>query len=170
MVGFERMTVELDELMPPPDPAQRGRGWYEWPTVELLAPPRDHPQYATMWDTWMVEGHKRVLSPLLCLTYALAAMAYVLTAGYFRNDRVMVVTRLIAAMLVAHLGLFAALPFAARLAPVSLGLFHALAVGGALACWVVLARSDRRLARPGPARGGGRLGRLVPGVLRAARR
>lgn len=170
MVGFETMRMKLDELLPRPDPAARGRGWYEWPTIDLLVPPRDHPDYVAMRDTWMVEGHKRALSPLLCLTYGLAAMAYVLTAGYFRNDRVIVAARLAAGMLVIHLGMFALLPFAARLAPLSLAVFYIAAIGGAVAAWLSLTLSDRRLSGAPRRSVHAILGRLSADAMRTSRR
>ena len=47
--------------------AERPRGFYEEPVTRLLNPPIDVRNDALVWAQWLVEGHRRIVNPLLCV-------------------------------------------------------------------------------------------------------
>jgi lipopolysaccharide export LptBFGC system permease protein LptF len=47
--------------------AERPRGFYEEPVTRLLNPPDDIRNDALVWAQWRVEGHRRIVNPLLCV-------------------------------------------------------------------------------------------------------
>ncbi|HEX9535850.1 MAG TPA: LptF/LptG family permease [Stellaceae bacterium] len=46
---------------------ERPRGFYEEPVTRLLSPPTDVRNDALVWAQWLVEGHRRIVNPLLCI-------------------------------------------------------------------------------------------------------
>ncbi len=47
--------------------AKRPRGFYEEPVTRLLNPPIDVREDKLLLAQWLVEGHRRIINPLLCL-------------------------------------------------------------------------------------------------------
>ena len=47
--------------------AERPRGFYEEPVTRLLNPPAEVRNDALVWAQWRVEGHRRIVNPLLCV-------------------------------------------------------------------------------------------------------
>ena len=51
----------------PEGTAERPRGFYEEPVTRLLNPPTEVRNDALVWAQWLVEGHRRIVNPFLCV-------------------------------------------------------------------------------------------------------
>lgn len=88
--------IEFAELIIPlsdsPDGASRIRDWrgtYEQPIGRLLDPPANVRADPSAYAFWLVEGHKRIILPLLCLSYALFTVGMLLRGHYQRARQAM---------------------------------------------------------------------------------
>jgi hypothetical protein len=69
--GIEKVDFDTFSLPvrngAPERTAERPRGFYEEPITRLLNPPIDVRNDALMLAPWLVEGHRRIVNPLLCV-------------------------------------------------------------------------------------------------------
>jgi lipopolysaccharide export LptBFGC system permease protein LptF len=69
--GIEKVDFDTFSLPvrngTPDGTAERPRGFYEEPVTRLLDPPTDVRNDALLWAQWLVEGHRRIVNPLLCV-------------------------------------------------------------------------------------------------------
>ena len=73
---FNRLEVPLDRSVV--DASSRGETWFEQQIWRLLNPPDDIEPDSPTWRGWVSEGHQRIVTPLLCLNYALLALGIIL--------------------------------------------------------------------------------------------
>ena len=64
-VDFDRFSLPV--RIGNPEGTERPRGFYEEPITRLLNPPIEARQDAMVWAQWLVEGHRRIVNPLLCI-------------------------------------------------------------------------------------------------------
>lgn len=65
---------------------KRPKGFFERPLTELLSPPAGKRLSQRERSSWQAEGHKRLLAPFLCLTYALiCATVMIFMSGRQQN-------------------------------------------------------------------------------------
>jgi lipopolysaccharide export LptBFGC system permease protein LptF len=64
-VDFDRFSLPV--RIGNPDGTERPRGFYEEPITRLLHPPIEAREDAAVWAQWLVEGHRRIVNPLLCV-------------------------------------------------------------------------------------------------------
>ncbi len=84
-IEFAELILPLSES---PDGAPRSRDWrgtYEQPIGRLLDPPPNVREDPSAYAFWLVEGHKRIILPLLCLSYALFTAGCLLRGRYQRQ-------------------------------------------------------------------------------------
>jgi len=65
-VDFDTFTLPV-RIGTPEGTKERPRGFYEEPVTRLLNPPIDVRDDALMLAQWLVEGHRRIVNPLLCV-------------------------------------------------------------------------------------------------------
>ena len=65
-VLFDTFSVPLP-IGAPGGPAQRPHGFYEEPVEQLLNPPMEIRNDPVVAAQWLVEGHRRIINPLLCV-------------------------------------------------------------------------------------------------------
>ena len=67
--GIEKVDFDTFSLpvRAPEGTEERPRGFYEEPVTRLLNPPIDARNDALVWAQWLVEGHRRIVNPLLCV-------------------------------------------------------------------------------------------------------
>ncbi len=64
-VDFDRFSLPV--RIGTPEGTERPRGFYEEPITRLLNPPIEAREDALVWAQWLVEGHRRIVNPLLCV-------------------------------------------------------------------------------------------------------
>ena len=67
--GIEKVDFDTFSLpvRTPEGTEERPRGFYEEPVTRLLDPPADIRNDTLVWAQWLVEGHRRIVNPLLCV-------------------------------------------------------------------------------------------------------
>jgi lipopolysaccharide export LptBFGC system permease protein LptF len=65
-VDFDTFSLPV-RIGTPEGTAERPRGFYEESVTQLLNPPIDVRNDALVWAQWRVEGHRRIVNPLLCV-------------------------------------------------------------------------------------------------------
>jgi lipopolysaccharide export system permease protein len=65
-VDFDTFSLPV-RIGSPEGTEKRPRGFYEEPVTRLLNPPIDVRNDALVWAQWLVEGHRRIVNPLLCV-------------------------------------------------------------------------------------------------------
>jgi lipopolysaccharide export LptBFGC system permease protein LptF len=68
--GIEKVdfdTFSLPVRIGNPEGTERPRGFYEEPVTRLLNPPIEVRDDTRMLAQWLVEGHRRIVNPLLCV-------------------------------------------------------------------------------------------------------
>jgi lipopolysaccharide export LptBFGC system permease protein LptF len=65
-VDFDTFSLPV-RIGTPEGTAERPRGFYEEPVTRLLNPPIEVREDALVWAQWLVEGHRRIVNPLLCI-------------------------------------------------------------------------------------------------------
>jgi lipopolysaccharide export LptBFGC system permease protein LptF len=65
-VDFDTFSLPV-RIGTPEGTKERPRGFYEEPVTRLLNPPIDVRDDAPMLAQWLVEGHRRIVNPLLCV-------------------------------------------------------------------------------------------------------
>jgi lipopolysaccharide export system permease protein len=65
-VDFDTFSLPV-RIGTPEGTEDRIRGFYEEPVTRLLNPPIDVRNDALVWAQWLVEGHRRIVNPLLCV-------------------------------------------------------------------------------------------------------
>jgi lipopolysaccharide export system permease protein len=65
-VVFDTFSVPVP-IGAPGEPAQRPHGFYEEPINQLLKPPMEIGNDPVVAAQWLVEGHRRIINPLLCV-------------------------------------------------------------------------------------------------------
>lgn len=108
----EKVTpINFDDLVVPlqtSDNAPRGRQWrgfFEERIDTLLNPPPEVRMNPADYGQWIAEGHKRILMPVLCLSYVLFALGVLLRFHYHRSSGVLHVLGIAAGVAFWH-GLF----------------------------------------------------------------
>jgi lipopolysaccharide export system permease protein len=150
----EEMRVEFDRLLvplgaPPGELPARGRGYFEESVPQLLDPPavvRDDPQQTLEWQ---VEGHHRLISPLLCIGNVLLVLGLLIANRQERHGgKIRLALAIISGFLVSLIPdtVFA---IAARHAALLPGLYLLPLVPGLLGALLMLAgdRPSPRLVR-----------------------
>jgi lipopolysaccharide export system permease protein len=146
VVYFDRYSLEVDstELE---GGGHRERGIAERPIGELLHPPTATQRDIELRGKALAEGHQRVSSPLLALTYTAIALATLFVGSFNRRGspaRLVAAGAAVAAIQVAHM----LVVNAASLATVLLPAIHlVVAVPGLVCVWLLLDQ-DRHAPRP----------------------
>jgi lipopolysaccharide export LptBFGC system permease protein LptF len=65
-VDFDTFSLPV-RIGTPEGTEERPRGFYEEPVTRLLNPPIDVREDTPMLAQWLVEGHRRIVNPLLCV-------------------------------------------------------------------------------------------------------
>ena len=65
-VDFDTFSLPV-RVGTPEGTEERPRGFYEEPVTRLLNPPNDVRYDTLMFAQWQVEGHRRIVNPLLCV-------------------------------------------------------------------------------------------------------
>ena len=164
--------IEFAELILPisdsPDGAPRSRDWrgtYEQPVGRLLDPPANVRADPSAYAFWRVEGHKRIILPLLCLSYAAFTVGVLLRGRYQRQNTLLRAAGIGASVALWHwflIAIHATLVSEPALMP---GYYLAAAVPGVIG-FLLLASADSR-ARRTARRFIGRFAEIGPGLLRA---
>lgn len=144
LVQFDRYLVEVD--------AGLGRGPREIGIAERHIGQLLNPATATRRDLQlrgkaMAEGHQRLASPLLCLSFMAIALATLFTGDFSRRGsilRMVLAAAIVAAVQALHLGVINA----ASLDPLLLPAIHLNATLPGLIAALLLWRGDRRLRWP----------------------
>ena len=101
VIGFQTYTQPLSRIYTEADLGERSEGFYERHIQHLLWPPRHTYGGRTERAAWLVEGYKRLVQPLLCLSYTLLAAAIAMSRiGRVRVDMGGTLLRLIAVLVV----------------------------------------------------------------------
>jgi len=149
IVYFDHYLLELDskELE---GGGQRERGIAERHIGELLNPPTATHRDRELRSKALAEGHQRLSSPLLALTYATLGLAALFYGGFNRRGspaRLVLAGAAVTAIQVAHM----LVVNAASLNPAALPAIHLLVSVPAIVCFLLLRQQDRHAPRPGPA-------------------
>ncbi len=142
--------IEFAELIVPlsgsRDGASRIRDWrgtYEQPIGRLLDPPTNVRADPRAYAFWLVEGHKRIILPLLCLSYALFTVAILLRGHYQRQTNLLRGLGIGAGVALWHwllIAIHASLVSEPALMP---GYYLAAAVPGAIGVFLLTSAEER---------------------------
>jgi lipopolysaccharide export LptBFGC system permease protein LptF len=123
MIRFKRYTHPLSVIQTAADLPARSWGFFERHVGDLLAPPPDVELTQRDRAEWILEGHKRILHPILVVAYAMVAILIALSRqSLARRNTVAVFGLLILVFSILHpaylvmLNLLAATPVVALLA------------------------------------------------------
>ena len=134
LTTFNMLEIPIGDDAPPL--ARAWRGFFEEHITRLLDPPSTVRADAYAYGQWVAEGHKRILMPLLCVSYVTFVIgilmhspprkglrgnlpAIVALAGIFLWHIIFVVTQI----LIAHLPILAPVFYLPPVLPFALGLF-----------------------------------------------
>jgi lipopolysaccharide export system permease protein len=150
VLTFDSYTVDLTRMQQGAaqlrwrEPRERFLGELFYPEVSPIAEP-------ATYNKLIAEGHQRLVTPLFCLSYALIAMAALLTGELNRRgqlDRILAAVLVVIASQALNLG-------ATNLAARELGfvplMYASVVVPSALGFYLVLAPPRRRRPAPLPA-------------------
>ena len=103
VVRFATNVQELARVYSAEDLGERGWGFFERHLPQLLSPPASEKLTAEDRVGWVAEGLKRILHPVLCLIYAMAAIAIALGTGYGRRvGMTEIVARVVVFLIALH--------------------------------------------------------------------
>jgi lipopolysaccharide export system permease protein len=147
LVYFDRYVLEVDtgELL---GRGEREQGIAERHIGRLLNPPTATHRDRELRNKAMAEGHQRLSSPLLCLSYMAIALAALFVGDFNRRGstrRMIVAAGIVAAVQALHLLVINA----ASLNPAMLPAIHLNAIVPGLVAAMLLYRGDRRVRLPG---------------------
>jgi len=145
LVYFDRYVLEVDtgELL---GRGEREQGIAERHIGRLLNPPTATHRDRELRSKAMAEGHQRLSSPLLCLSYMAIALAALFVGDFNRRGstrRMIVAAGIVAAVQALHLLVINA----ASLNPAMLPAIHLNAIVPGLVAAMLLYRGDRRVRR-----------------------
>jgi len=151
VVRFASNVQELARVYSAEDLGERGWGFFERHLPQLLSPPASEPLSAEDRAGWITEGLKRILHPILCVVYALAAIAIALGTGFGRRVTMTeLVLRVVAFLIAVHPAYLVGIGVLGRTPEIDARIvFVYPVVIGAIALAMLL-RLDRR--RPPPRR------------------
>ena len=149
VVRFKTNVQELARVYSTEDLGERGWGFFERHLHHLLYPPTNENLTAEDRVGWIAEGLKRILHPILCIIYAMVAIAIALGGGYGRRVGVNeIVARIVVFLIALHPAYLVGIGVLGRAPEIDTRIvFIYPAVLGAVAFWMLL-RLDRR--RPPP--------------------
>src|SRR5262249_2205599 len=85
-INFAQLILPISDSSDGAPGWRDGRGTSEQPIGRLLDPPANVRADPNAHAFWLVEGHKRIILPLLCLSYALFTVGILLRGRYQRQD------------------------------------------------------------------------------------
>jgi lipopolysaccharide export system permease protein len=150
VLTFDSYTVDLSRLSQGSgvlrwrEPRERFLGELFWPEVSPIAEP-------VTYNKLIAEGHQRLVTPLFCLSYALIAMAALLTGELNRRgqlDRILYAVLTVIASQALNLG---ATNLATRELSMVPLMYASVLVPSALSVYLILAPPRRRRPAPIPA-------------------
>jgi lipopolysaccharide export system permease protein len=103
-INFDDLVVPLTTSGDTPKTRQ-WRGYFEERIDSLLNPPPEVRMNPADYGQWIAEGHKRILMPILCLSYVLFTLGVLLRFHYYRSSGVFHILGIAAAVAFWH-GLF----------------------------------------------------------------
>jgi len=161
VVRFATNAQEVARVYSNEDLGERGWGYFERHLPQLLSPPAAEKLSAEDRAGWLAEGLKRILHPILCIVYAMAAIAIALGPGYGRRVGTgEIVARVVGFLIVLHPAYLVVIGVLGRMPEIDTRIVFVYPVAvGAAAFWMLL-RLDRRRA---PARGSAALGAPMAG-------
>ncbi|HTZ80547.1 MAG TPA: LptF/LptG family permease, partial [Stellaceae bacterium] len=103
-INFDDLVVPLQASGAGPK-ARQWRGFFEERIDTLLNPPPEVRMNPVDYGNWIAEAHKRILMPVLCLSYVLFALGILLRSHYHRTGGALHVLGIAAGIAFWH-GLF----------------------------------------------------------------
>lgn len=149
VVRFVSNVQELARVYSSEDLGERGWGFFERHLPQLLNPPANENLTAEDRTSWIAEGLKRILHPILCIVYAMAAIAIALGSGYGRRTGMNeIVARIVVFLIALHPAYLVGIGLLSRMPEIDTRIVFLYPVAlGAVAVWMLI-RLDRR--RPPP--------------------
>jgi len=83
-VAFQTLSIPVATVKDVP--LRQWRGFYEEHVNRLVDPPPDVRQSPGIAAEWIAEGHNRIISPILCVSYVILALGIILRGGYQRHS------------------------------------------------------------------------------------
>jgi lipopolysaccharide export LptBFGC system permease protein LptF len=165
VVHFQSFVQDLARDYSIQDMAERGVGFFERHVPALVSPAAAERLAPDERAAWVAEGYKRILHPILCLAYGLAAVAVALGAGFGRRTTLAdIALRVMAFLLAVHPAYLVGIGVLGREPGIDARIMFAYPVAVvAAAAWFIL-RLDRGHGRR-TAHGSG-LGALDPAAHR----
>ncbi len=84
-VVFQVLSIPISSVKDVP--LRSWRGFYEEHVNRLIDPPPDVRRTPEIAADWIAEGHHRIISPMLCLSYVVLALGVILRGSYQRQSR-----------------------------------------------------------------------------------
>jgi lipopolysaccharide export system permease protein len=151
VLTFERTTEDLARLQQGPgvlrwrEPRERFLGELFYPEVTYAADP-------TMYNKLIAEGHQRLVTPLFCLSYALIALAALLTGELNRRGQLDRILWAVLAVIASQALNLAATNLATRELSMVALMYASVLLPSAISLYLVLTPPRRRrLSLPAPA-------------------
>lgn len=140
-VDFENLVLPLSS-MGSVSKSRPWRGFFEEHIDRLLFPPAQIRKVPGDYGQWVAEGHKRIIMPLLCLSYVAFALGMLLQGKNPRTGRIL---RLIALALGVGLwhGLTVAVHSFVVRVPMMIPLYYLMVVVPAAVGFILLLSADR---------------------------
>lgn len=141
--------------------AREWRGMYEQHIGSLLNPPPEVRAVPNQYGEWIAEAHRRILMPLLCVSYVAFALGMLLVAGYQRASApILRVSVALAGVGIWHSFMIALHSLVVRVPILVIGFYLAAAAPGAVG--MLLLYSADRGTRGAAYRLAARLQAMVP--------
>jgi len=147
-INFDDLVVPLQSANSGPK-ARQWRGFFEERIDTLLNPPAEVRMNRVDYGQWIAEAHKRIVMPLLCLSYVLFSLGVLLRSHYHRAGGVLHVLGIAASIAFWH-GLIVVTHSLVTRTPAAAALYYVVAgtpavIGIAL---LITARPRRRRKSP----------------------
>lgn len=146
-VHFEELALPVSGSALASSRIREWRGFYEEHIGRLLDPPPEVRADPDEYGEWKAEGHKRLLMPLLCLSYATFALGMMLLASYERHTAPILRIAVVAAGVGAWHGLLIATHSLVVRMPELIPAYYLTAVLPGIAGALMLISSDRGARR-----------------------